>query len=466
MSGDVREQLIHFGFQDEHIQRAMDLVNEDNFDKLLEWLLVNPLSDEDKLNFLVRDIVKMGFKEAEAKSAISTVLKGKIGSAEDVKRCLDWLADKDSFERAQLQSQRNLQIEAEQKLDLLKTFQLNPNEVIKNQEKVVVEEIEEDIVRNVCFGGKVCLQNVATNKFLFSENGNTFVYANLEPEMQYNDDFSKYPEDGVFDILSAINQKDVTSKVEREGKPSIALKCSDGNWVAAEVDGRVNTNRSGPVGLFAAWKLRVLDKAPKIIRKKINKAINPFDEEIEEIEEKVEDTSPFLAHLDIVTFESALHNYLHVKKGTDLVVSEIAVSNKPPKRAQWRVYIKDYENDSTRNSSNPDLKVSKKLASVLWRILKSNYRLAALKMRSEEIKHYKEQVEKHRKRVDEASASQLQSECIICWANPRNAVILECGHICLCRDCYENGAIKLNDADNGCPICRKIISKVVIVREN
>lgn len=42
--------------------------------------------------------------------------------------------------------------------------------------------------------------------------------------------------------------------------------------------------------------------------------------------------------------------------------------------------------------------------------------------------------------------------CVICLTNPREVVILECGHVCCCADCAENLA-------NTCPICRKPITR-------
>lgn len=42
--------------------------------------------------------------------------------------------------------------------------------------------------------------------------------------------------------------------------------------------------------------------------------------------------------------------------------------------------------------------------------------------------------------------------CVICMANPREVVILECGHVCCCADCAEN-------LTSSCPICRAPITR-------
>jgi hypothetical protein len=49
-------------------------------------------------------------------------------------------------------------------------------------------------------------------------------------------------------------------------------------------------------------------------------------------------------------------------------------------------------------------------------------------------------------------------KCKICWDNDINCVILECGHIAMCMDCFNDpNFIK----DKGCPICRADIVRVV-----
>ena len=50
----------------------------------------------------------------------------------------------------------------------------------------------------------------------------------------------------------------------------------------------------------------------------------------------------------------------------------------------------------------------------------------------------------------EEPAHNESSSCVICLTNPREIVLLDCGHVCLCMDCLE-----LLPSKN-CPICRVI----------
>jgi E3 ubiquitin-protein ligase MUL1 len=42
-----------------------------------------------------------------------------------------------------------------------------------------------------------------------------------------------------------------------------------------------------------------------------------------------------------------------------------------------------------------------------------------------------------------------QSNCVVCLTNPREVILLDCGHVCLCMDCMEQLPNK------SCPICRE-----------
>jgi len=42
-----------------------------------------------------------------------------------------------------------------------------------------------------------------------------------------------------------------------------------------------------------------------------------------------------------------------------------------------------------------------------------------------------------------------QSNCVVCLTNPREVILLDCGHDCLCMDCMEQLTNK------SCPICRE-----------
>lgn len=68
----------------------------------------------------------------------------------------------------------------------------------------------------------------------------------------------------------------------------------------------------------------------------------------------------------------------------------------------------------------------------------------------EERRHQASLANDRQSRFD--SAAQV---CVVCLANPREVVILECGHICLCYDCVE----RLTSMH--CPVCRANISRIV-----
>jgi E3 ubiquitin-protein ligase MUL1 len=52
--------------------------------------------------------------------------------------------------------------------------------------------------------------------------------------------------------------------------------------------------------------------------------------------------------------------------------------------------------------------------------------------------------------AQETTSTEDQSTCVICLTNPRELILLDCGHVCLCGDCV------LRIPDKRCPICRQI----------
>nr|CAD7462771.1 unnamed protein product [Timema tahoe] len=71
----------------------------------------------------------------------------------------------------------------------------------------------------------------------------------------------------------------------------------------------------------------------------------------------------------------------------------------------------------------------------------------------EQAKRQLEQTRKERRRqVRETNLPEYQL-CVVCRQNPREMIILPCGHVCVCEDCSEGIA-------NLCPVCRtKITNK-------
>lgn len=49
----------------------------------------------------------------------------------------------------------------------------------------------------------------------------------------------------------------------------------------------------------------------------------------------------------------------------------------------------------------------------------------------------------------------LENACVICLSQPRSCVLLDCGHVCCCYNCYQ--ALP----QPSCPICRQAIKRVV-----
>lgn len=49
----------------------------------------------------------------------------------------------------------------------------------------------------------------------------------------------------------------------------------------------------------------------------------------------------------------------------------------------------------------------------------------------------------------------IENACLICLSQPRNCILLDCGHICCCHSCYQALPQHL------CPICRQNISRVL-----
>lgn len=53
------------------------------------------------------------------------------------------------------------------------------------------------------------------------------------------------------------------------------------------------------------------------------------------------------------------------------------------------------------------------------------------------------------KHSQQNKSSSDESTCVICFTNPREFILLDCGHICLCQDCLSQLPTKT------CPICTK-----------
>lgn len=69
------------------------------------------------------------------------------------------------------------------------------------------------------------------------------------------------------------------------------------------------------------------------------------------------------------------------------------------------------------------------------------------------------QVKKMRKRSDHGNVQnsyENEEMCVVCLTNPRECVVLNCGHVCVCLDCVEE-----LPTPRKCPICRGLIARAV-----
>lgn len=71
----------------------------------------------------------------------------------------------------------------------------------------------------------------------------------------------------------------------------------------------------------------------------------------------------------------------------------------------------------------------------------------ARRLNEEAIRRQRDGSQKMRRRhVRDRELNELQ-QCLVCYQNPREIILLPCGHVCLCLDCSE----RINDL---CPVCR------------
>lgn len=71
----------------------------------------------------------------------------------------------------------------------------------------------------------------------------------------------------------------------------------------------------------------------------------------------------------------------------------------------------------------------------------------ARKLNEETNRRQQDATQKRRRRnARDRELTELQ-QCLVCCQNPREIILLPCGHVCLCLDCSE----RINDL---CPVCR------------
>nr|XP_056706219.1 mitochondrial ubiquitin ligase activator of nfkb 1-A-like [Euleptes europaea] len=94
-------------------------------------------------------------------------------------------------------------------------------------------------------------------------------------------------------------------------------------------------------------------------------------------------------------------------------------------------------------------------AATLLRALCRAYQRHRLKQEKEEERRAFEDLQLHKGLAREADEELPASTCVICLANPRQCVLLPCGHVCCCFRCFQ--ALPRRT----CPMCRSPIDRVV-----
>ncbi|XP_059201104.1 mitochondrial ubiquitin ligase activator of nfkb 1-A isoform X2 [Centropristis striata] len=99
-------------------------------------------------------------------------------------------------------------------------------------------------------------------------------------------------------------------------------------------------------------------------------------------------------------------------------------------------------------------------AVLLWVCRRYYYKLK-LRREREQARREFERLQAETPRVRAPVAGQdgaeecIENACVICLTQPRNCIVLDCGHVCCCYSCYQ--ALP----QPRCPICRQHITRVV-----
>ncbi|XP_040182715.1 mitochondrial ubiquitin ligase activator of NFKB 1 [Rana temporaria] len=144
----------------------------------------------------------------------------------------------------------------------------------------------------------------------------------------------------------------------------------------------------------------------------------------------------------------------------ELVLDNKTIKLQPPK-AGMQYYLSKLDFDSLVQRQESQVRVWKILCLLcgvatcvtLFFVLRRQYRLYKEKRR---LKRLQQEFEDARARFGDDEAEEARSTCIICLANQKSSVFLECGHVCSCYECYQ-----ALPSPKKCPVCRNAISRVV-----
>ncbi|GLD58571.1 mitochondrial ubiquitin ligase activator of nfkb 1-A-like isoform X2 [Lates japonicus] len=133
----------------------------------------------------------------------------------------------------------------------------------------------------------------------------------------------------------------------------------------------------------------------------------------------------------------------------------------PSNNAQYFLSIMDFDTlrqeQENMNLWWKALAIASALAGALVLLWVSQRLYQHLKVRWEQEKMRRE-FERLRAEVPAApDENHIENACVICLSQPRDCVLLDCGHVCCCHSCYTALPQRI------CPICRQNISRVMPV---
>ena len=93
------------------------------------------------------------------------------------------------------------------------------------------------------------------------------------------------------------------------------------------------------------------------------------------------------------------------------------------------------------------------LCGILYRAIKKHREQRDRQQFIQDVRQLRLQAERRR---EEEANNETENTCIVCLANPREIVLLDCGHLCLCADCVTQLPEPML-----CPICRQSVERYV-----
>jgi hypothetical protein len=99
---------------------------------------------------------------------------------------------------------------------------------------------------------------------------------------------------------------------------------------------------------------------------------------------------------------------------------------------------------------------SSRSAAALWQRLRLSFRLVALRMRRADIIALQQRLAEEKLRLAQATRAAEPEPCVICLDAAIDTVLLDCGHLCVCRGCVQ--VVK------SCPVCQTALVDFVLIK--